>query len=241
MKGSDRNLLNITTSLEERRSDFRSLSIAKLIASSLKPGSLLDVGCGSGHFMYNMRRLGFNVHGLEPNAEIIKEGRRIFGNMDIRKGPAEDMTKLFGRMKFDNIMMIDVLEHIEDDELVLELCNEILKPGGRIIILVPAYPSLFSDRDEMYGHYRRYSKSDLQRKMEAAGFNVMLLKYWNALLLPLYVLYIKLRIDMEEKYICMRNDDGLVSKALAWWFNNVENRIALGFGVNLFSIGEKIS
>jgi len=72
--------------------------------------------------------------------------------------------------KFDVIYCSNVLEHIENDELVLNELNSKLKNAGSLIIYVPAFQDIYSDLDKKFGHFRRYQKSDLLRKLKNSGF-----------------------------------------------------------------------
>lgn len=72
---------------------------------------------------------------------------------------------------FDTVICSNVLEHISDHERALKHIRQILKPGGRLVLLVPSNPAIYSGLDEDLGHYRRYTREELQRVLTAAGFN----------------------------------------------------------------------
>ncbi len=74
--------------------------------------------------------------------------------------------------KFDTVICSNVLEHICDHERALKHMRQILKPGGKLVLLVPANPDIYSGLDEELGHFRRYTKEELLRVLGAAGFNV---------------------------------------------------------------------
>jgi SAM-dependent methyltransferase len=80
----------------------------------------------------------------------------------------------------DTIIMLNVLEHIEPDQLVLKNLHDLLAPGGRIIVLVPAFQALYCRIDENLEHFRRYNLPELRGKMEAAGFRFVEGYYFNA-------------------------------------------------------------
>lgn len=224
--------------LGRRTADFRDANLMHLLINKLKFNSVLDIGCGNGYYMSVLKTSGFKVQGIEPDQNLIKESEEIFGKLNIKQGFAEDLPKHFNR-KFDNVILIDVLEHIENDALVLRNSHNILKTGGRIIILVPAYRWLFSRRDIMWKHFRRYEMQDLKLKIIDAGFTLIESRYWNAILLPMYILYTKLPCNMEQKYARMRGERNIINKTLRWWFKNIENRINFGFGVNILCVGVK--
>lgn len=94
----------------------------------------------------------------------------------------------------DSVLYINVLEHIEDDSAELERALAALKPGGHLIIFVPALSWLYSDFDRQIGHYRRYTKSGLCRLVADAGFHLMKVRYFDvAGILPWYVNFVLLR------------------------------------------------
>jgi hypothetical protein len=72
----------------------------------------------------------------------------------------------------DTVVSLNVLEHIEDDQQVLDTLHSTVPDGCRIIFLVPYNPRLYSEFDRQIGHFRRYQRGELERKMEQAGFSV---------------------------------------------------------------------
>src|SRR5205809_802920 len=77
------------------------------------------------------------------------------------------------------IVCFNVLEHIDDDVSTLRRLRELLAPGGALLLLVPAHPTLFGPIDTAFGHYRRYGKQELRRKLRAAGFEPGVLRHVN--------------------------------------------------------------
>jgi SAM-dependent methyltransferase len=82
---------------------------------------------------------------------------------------------------FDTEVLINVLEHIPDDEKALALLYDGLAPGGRVVVFVPAHEFLYSAYDQSIGHYRRYRKTELVRKVERANLRVVDAHYFNAI------------------------------------------------------------
>ncbi len=72
----------------------------------------------------------------------------------------------------DTLIMMNVLEHIEDDVAALRRLSRLVIPGGRIVLWVPAYPALYGEFDRMVGHFRRYTPATLRRPVELAGLRV---------------------------------------------------------------------
>jgi 2-polyprenyl-3-methyl-5-hydroxy-6-metoxy-1,4-benzoquinol methylase len=79
---------------------------------------------------------------------------------------------------FDTVFALNVIEHIENDSLAIQNCHRLLKPGGRVVILVPAWPSLYNQLDKGLEHYRRYSSTSL-RQLLSGSFQVTKMKYFN--------------------------------------------------------------
>lgn len=119
---------------------------------------------------------------LEPDTKMaahleMKLGYlQLPGNCKVINGT---MTQLTG-ITADTIIYIDVLEHIEQDQIELENAAALIKPGGHIIVLSPAFPSLFSPFDKAIGHYRRYTKASLKRIVPASLEQVQL-RYLDSL------------------------------------------------------------
>ncbi len=80
----------------------------------------------------------------------------------------------------DSVVMLNVLEHVSDDARALRHIHDVLPPGGRLILLVPAFRSLYGPIDANLGHYRRYTKRSLRSLAEDQGFRVQTLRYFNS-------------------------------------------------------------
>jgi SAM-dependent methyltransferase len=80
---------------------------------------------------------------------------------------------------FDTIIASNVIEHIERDSVALRNCHKLLKKGGTLIVLVPAYQSLFNGLDAELGHFRRYTRQSLKHLIKACGFKVVHSSYFN--------------------------------------------------------------
>jgi 2-polyprenyl-3-methyl-5-hydroxy-6-metoxy-1,4-benzoquinol methylase len=100
------------------------------------------------------------------------------------------------REKPDTIIYVNVLEHIEDDRSELRKVYETLDAGGHCLIFVPAFMSLYGAFDEKVGHFRRYTKNELEEKAKAAGFKIAKSKYFDfAGIFPWYIKYKLLKLD----------------------------------------------
>lgn len=142
---------------------------------------ILDAGCGSGGNLSMLAAFG-ETYGFElDNASRARAEARAVG--PVESGTLPDGIP-FGNQPFDLITLFDVLEHINDDKAALAALVSRLKPGGMLLINVPAFQWLFSRHDVAHHHYRRYGWNGLKRKIEAAGLKIELMNYWNSLLFP---------------------------------------------------------
>jgi len=104
-----------------------------------KRGKLLDIGCGSGEFLNRMRKLGWDVMGIELDRKAIKLAREHFG-LNIYEGTLEEAS--FSENEFDAITMNHVIEHLCDPITTLKKCYRILKPRGKLVVITPNIESL---------------------------------------------------------------------------------------------------
>lgn len=142
-------------------------------------GPILEIGAGHGTFTGALAEIG-PVHAVEPGRHAgTVLAARFAGDDRVRvtAGVIDDVER---EPAYGSAVMINVLEHIEDDVGALRELRARLRPGGRIAIWVPAFELLFSDFDRKLGHHRRYRKAGLRSVVEAAGFRVTDIRYVNA-------------------------------------------------------------
>ena len=128
---------------------------------------VLDAGCGSGRTLDDLRRYG-EPSGMELSPAGLEASRRR--GHDVREGRVEAIP--FEDASFDLVTCLDVIEHTDDDVLSLRELRRVARPGGRLVVTVPAHPWLWSRHDEVNGHRRRYTRRTLRRAAEAAGWEV---------------------------------------------------------------------
>jgi SAM-dependent methyltransferase len=131
--------------------------------------SVLDAGCGSGRTLDELRRYG-ETHGMELNPLGVEAARRR-GHRDVREGPLEAIP--FEDASFDLVTCLDVIEHTDDDVISLRELRRVARPGGWLVVTVPAHPALWSRHDEVNQHRRRYTRRTLRRAAERAGWDVV--------------------------------------------------------------------
>lgn len=143
---------------------------------------ILEIGCGTGGNLPMLTQFG-TVCAVEIDDFALARAREV-SNCEIQKGWLPDRIPFQGQL-FDLVCLLDVLEHVEDDEAALSAVAKRIKPGGLAVVTVPAYPWLYGSHDRLHHHYRRYTAGHLRRKATVAGLQVLRLGYFNALLFPL--------------------------------------------------------
>ena len=159
--------------------------IASLIERQAKLGRrlrILEVGCGTGSNLALLQRYG-DVDAIEPDdpARALATSR---SGVPVKGGLLPDGVKLEDSA-YDLIVLLDVLEHIPDDEATLAALRSKLAPDGRLIVTVPAAPWMWSAHDLAHHHQRRYTAKTLTDVFQAAGFRVRYRSHFNTVLFPL--------------------------------------------------------
>ena len=154
---------------------------------------IMDVGCGYGGMLESLSERG-RVMGLEIDLEPAVFCRER-GFSGVCQGSGYNLPVRPGSL--DLITLFDTIEHIENDEKVLEECAKALKPGGHLMVTVPAYQFLFADNDRIAHHQRRYTLSRLKRITHATGLKVLKGTYYNVFLFPI-ILPVILVLKMKQ-------------------------------------------
>jgi SAM-dependent methyltransferase len=122
----------------------------------------------------------FDAWGIDTSPQAIEFCRQR-GLSKLHCGTLEEFT---APAPFDLVTMLDVVEHVEDDMGLLRAALPLLGPRGRLLIAVPAFPSLWSAHDEMLHHKRRYTRTLLRRVVTEAGFVIDHISFFNTFLFP---------------------------------------------------------
>lgn len=165
----------------------RRRALAHLERYGFRPASsILEVGVSAGHFLEDVRRRFPEAAVLGSDytlGTLIELAPRMEGvpliRMDLTRSPFPDAA-------VDAIVLLNVLEHIDADELAIRHCFRMLKPGGLMVVEVPAGPHLYDDYDRELMHFRRYSSSELVAKAERAGFRVLETSFLGCLIYPAF-------------------------------------------------------
>jgi len=145
---------------------------------------VLEVGCGIGNFTALIRDRDA-VMAIDIDPSCISRLRFRFGNqanLDSRVSDvaSEEFLEL-KQFRADSCIALNVLEHINDDRAALARMAAILGPGGKIVLLVPAFPSLYGPIDRNLRHFRRYTPGSLRRMADSIGLKVAKLHFVNSI------------------------------------------------------------
>jgi SAM-dependent methyltransferase len=150
---------------------------------------VLEVGCGSGNFTVLMAARGHNVIAIDVEPAYVARAKQRLANYPNACVSVGDASALEWPRRFDTVVALDVLEHVGDDGAVLARLAAALKPGGKIVLKVPAGRWLHTRMDDALGHRRRYDQALLAAKLRGLGFEPIMIRPIN------------------------------VAGALGWWFN----------------------
>jgi SAM-dependent methyltransferase len=144
--------------------------------------SILEPGCGTGGNFAMLAKRG-QLFALDADESAVGFARAR-GNAQVERGVLPDQIP-FGERRFDLVLMTDVLEHLDDEAGALRALRARLRPGGWLLMTVPAMASLWSAHDVTHHHRRRYRASELRTLVSSAGFDVTYLSYYNFMLFPI--------------------------------------------------------
>ncbi len=196
---------------------------------------VLEVGSGVG----NMTRFLISrdrVVATDLDAKYLQILHHLFdeypqvtiGPFDLNGGPPPG-----GAQSFDTVLCLNVLEHIEDDLRALRAMHDVLDPGGRLVLLVPALARLYGSLDRALDHFRRYERADLLDKLAAAGFTIEASRFFN--LIGVIGWYVNSRILRRTTFppVQLALYDRLVP------LFRLESRLHLPFGMSLIVVAQK--
>lgn len=165
------------------------------ILTHLQPylkGDAVEIGAGIGNMADHLYPHVSTLNLVEPSPNLIDPLRVRFASRDnatITQETFEAFVAGTPDCAYDTVILVNVLEHIKGDSQALRECYRILRPGGALLVLVPALPFLFSKLDKLVGHYRRYTKRNLKNKIINAGLELREVSYFDALgILPWWLL-----------------------------------------------------
>ena len=217
-----------------------------MTGTARRDARILEIGCSGGPLMQQLQREGYqHITGIDISSEAIalckQRNLRDVHVMDAQR-PA------FPDEHFDLLTASDVLEHLADQELAVHEWWRVLKPGGQVIIFVPAFRFLWSEHDTANHHFRRYRRRELVELLDAHHFAVERSSYWNFLLFfPIALVRLVQKVFPPRRHAQSRGDlfkPPEVINGLLAWLLRCENRLMrwgvdFPFGVSAMVVGRK--
>ncbi|MDQ8199114.1 class I SAM-dependent methyltransferase [Pelagicoccus enzymogenes] len=168
--------------------------VLKTATKQLERPDILEIGCGTGGNLEMLSRYG-RLRAIEMDT-IARQTAVRLKVCEVEYGKLPDQIKVQDD-SVDIALMLDVLEHVENDTAALDRVKRLLRPGGHAIITVPALPSMWSAHDDANHHFRRYTKDSLTQLAIANDLIVEQASYFNTTLFPLA--YIERKIVWRKK------------------------------------------
>ncbi|MEO7601748.1 MAG: class I SAM-dependent methyltransferase [Sphingomicrobium sp.] len=200
--------------------------LAALIRRTIRPpndAAILEVGCGTGHNLAMLGEFG-RVDALELDPEARKLAEKRLGK-PILSAPLPELDGVPER-HYDLVAALDVIEHLADDRAAIESIARRLKPGGKLLMTVPAHQWMWSAHDVANHHQRRYSHRGLRRLFAGSSLRLEKSGFFNSLLFPLAVAE-RMASKLRGK------DDGDIHLPPAWLNTTLEK----GFALERYAIG----
>ncbi|MBF0441380.1 MAG: class I SAM-dependent methyltransferase [Oligoflexales bacterium] len=158
----------------EKAVNYNGFLLNQLCRHVKKDDRILDFGSGNGMFARSLAQKGYRIHCIEPDKEQASIVSSCGLSVSSSLSDIEDSSISF-------IYSLNVLEHIEDDTAILGEFYRKLSHGGKVLLYVPAFQSLYSSMDKKVGHYRRYGRRELAKKMKSVGFEIAQNSYVDSL------------------------------------------------------------
>lgn len=223
-------------------------AVRKLIRSLRIPttAEVLEIGCSGGPLQQILVADGYTrLTGIDISEKAIALAHtRGLANVSVMDGA----QLLFADNSFDLLLASDVLEHIENEEQAVREWYRVLRPGGRMIVFVPAFQMLWTHHDEVNHHFRRYTSAHLRRVLLQAGLQLERVSYWNStLFFPTTAIRLLQRLMVSSRSDIPYTGDlkqvpSWLNKALGQLLsteNTILQHLPLPVGVSVFAIARK--
>lgn len=218
----------------------RELAVSLLEKYADRGSRILDIGCGAGLLMKELREKGYAVQGVDYS-DLAVAYCHSKGLTDVRQGSATSLP--FADNSLDVVLLLDVLEHIQDDKAAIAEARRVLKTNGLIIVFAPCFSLLWGYLDIVGNHYRRYTLPELEVIFQNK-FKIIKKTYFNFFLFaPIFITRLTMRLlglkDQEEAKI----NSPALNKLLYFIFSLEEKMIKRGwcfpFGVSALVVAKK--
>ena len=239
--------------IEDRHFWFRSRNrlLSCLVGDLVEPlpdgFRVLEAGCGNGNVL---RFLSATIRrGAVVGIDLFEEGLRLARRRSDALLVRGDVHSSPFQCQFEMIGAFDVIEHLHDDRQALRDFHRLLSPNGLLLLTVPGHMALWSYFDKAAGHYRRYSRKELEKTLQACGFRVEFVTEFMMVLYP--VLWVSRRLSgwlrgskavKEESLTDFRVIPGLnllLLLLLSWELPLIRRRIRIPVGSSLLAIARR--
>jgi len=209
----------------------------RLVVPELGP-RVIEVGCGIGNFTGALldRELVAALD-IEP-ACCRRLCERYPGRPNlhvIAAAPGSPAFADLARWRADSCVCLNVLEHIEDDRAALRAMADVLAPRGAVVLLVPAFPSLYGPIDHNLGHHRRYTRQQFAALARASGLRIVKLHYVN--LIGFFGWWMNARVFRREAQSALQI--AVFDRWIVPWLSRLETLAPPPFGQSLFAVLRK--
>ncbi len=203
---------------------------------------ILDIGCGGGGLLSYLQQRGFSkLSGIDLSPEAIA----FCKSRNLSSVTLDDAqyAQTLAEGSFDVIIASDVLEHLQHASEAMQRWKDLLAPGGVIILFVPAYQALWSERDVLNKHIMRYTQRQVLAMVETLHLQTLTRSYWNFFMFAPYALLLKIKKHTKNKIVTIRNKETIVNKILKAILKIENSMILKGahlpFGVSFLGIFKK--
>lgn len=200
-------------------------------------GPVLEIGAGTGNLSSHfLKHTPFFI--TDGDAKLVEQMKKRFAakkniylrKLNILKEPPKEFYN-----KFKTVITINVLEHLEDDEKALQHMYSLIKPGGKLLVLVPAMKFAYTRFDKQLGHYRRYKKKELTELLQQSGFVINDMYYFNIVGLVSWII----RDKVERSNVDLKPYQVALFDKIVPFLRFIESKIRPPIGVSLIVIAHK--
>lgn len=210
---------------------------------------LLDVGGGAGNMAHHLRHYGRYI-----SVDLYAKPLRVARQRGLTAAQGDAVRLPFADSSFDLVALLDTVEHVADDRSVFAECYRVLRPGGTLVVTVPAFMFLWSYNDVLNQHQRRYTRRELTAKLQEQGFHILASSYTNFFVFPVAAAGLLLRkyrppknlaslyFDREAYQVDMEPVPEPVNTVLSW-VGRMEaaliHRFAFPWGTGIIALARK--